>query len=490
MMTPIVSNNFQEFTPRLSANNVTFSGALSTDNDGRTIASPNCAITSFEWILLSKPEGAADPAMSQSGELGSELTITIPPNQLGSFLLMLRVSDGTTSAPSSLLDAPNSALAVASIKSAVLGLHLMAEGERFHGDRTNENLLLIEAEINSLRDAVLAAGEMPFATSERLGSVKLNEPHYDGQPDESPAVVYTQGDTWRTLTQGADATGLHFHPEYEGGGSGGGDGAGAYHLLRPDLLVNTGDIVWSAQGIGSVVGLSSANSSALVGASFGTSNDGNLYFDVNTNAASTILLTELDPSIGDCMILVDVMVSPVVASALAAQRLDNAEAVGAFWEAMLIVEARDGSVAGYLNSLYDPNLISKPTDCAAVGMSLHDWTPKAMDFGTLPHSNTLNADVAGAPILTNALKQGALTSKAIFGVRRMGQTFRTYLSLDNGAMFPIGATTDINSTSFSKLSVYLSARAQNIGLRIETSSLRVIANLDDYGLSPAFLPAT
>tara|TARA_R110002110_G_scaffold92555_11_gene241493 strand:+ start:2936 stop:4414 length:1479 start_codon:yes stop_codon:yes gene_type:complete len=492
-MSSIVTNSFQEFAPTSNARAVIFSGEQSTDSLGFTIASPNCLITLFQWVLLSKPEGAPDPLATVSGTLDSDIVITIPANEQGSFLYLLKITEGGVQSPEDFLSAPSSAFAVASVTTSTLGLHLMAEGERFHGDRTNENLLLIEAEVDQLRATVANAGDMPYATNQRLGSVKLNEAHFNGAVDESPDVVYTHGDTWKLLTEGGDATPLHIHPAYENPVGGGGSGTGgAYHYLRPDLLTGANDIIWSDVGLNNVIAVDGTNSDSTQTANFTASVDGNLLLDVGSSKMSSILLTDIDPNIGDFFVVIDMLVSPVSASAHHSSGSENAEAVNAYWEAMLVVEARDSSTGRYLDNAFDAGLISKPQGIAAVGMTLHNWTAKAMDFGVTPFNNTFNLDAGESiPLLTKTLPQGSLSGRVQLGVKRIGDGLRCFISVDDGGFYPTGLIVDTSTINNDKYSVYLSARAPqtNVGLRIETSAVRVVSNLDQYGLSPAFNPA-
>ena len=495
-MTSIVTNAFQELPTNTNPRTFTFSGASSTDSQGRTIASTECTITGFKWTLLSKPNGAPDPTTALSGTLDSDLTITVPAEQSGSFLYILTLLENGVETPLSLLTAPNSAFALASLTSPELDLHLLAEGERFHADRSNANLIKLENAIKQLRTDVADAGNMPYATHQRLGSVKLNEAAADGVESDQPAVVYAAGALWKTLSEGGIATNFHTHPEYEnqgGGGGGTGDGTGgAYHILRPDLLVGAYDKVWKNDGVSSVIAVDGTNSQAGVGASFSSSTDSNLILDVNKAASSSIVLNEIKKDIGDFFAVIDAHVSPVTPGAQLYNRLENAESVNNFWEVMLVAEARDTSTGEYLAAAYDANAVTKPSNLAAVGMTLNDWTPKAMDFGTAPFQNTFNDDLPNKPyVLTKTFPSGSLKGRVLLGVKRLGDTLRTFISTDDGGFFPTGDVVDISNFSYSHITIYLSARCPmaNVGLRIETSGLRVISNLDEFGLTPGFNPA-
>jgi hypothetical protein len=490
-MTSIVTNAFQELPTTLNSRSITFSGALSTDSQGRTIASAECTITGFNWTLLSKPDNAPDPTFVLSGTLDSDLTITIPGSQSGSFLYLLTLIENSVETPLSLLTAPNSAFAVASLTSPELDLHLLAEGERFHADRSNSNLIKLENAIKALRSDVTDAGNMPYATTARLGSVKLNEAAASGVESDQPAVVYAEGSLWKTLSEGGVATGLHTHPEYENQGGGGGGTGGVYHILRPDLLTGPHDKSYSGDGISTIIPLDSTNSAAETGANFGSSTDGNLILDVDKAQSSTILLNDVKQETGNFFAIIDVLVSPVTSEAQRLNRLENAEAINTHWEVMLAAEARDDSTGQYLVDAYNPLFIDKPSNVAAVGMVLHDWTPKAMEFGTHPFRNTFNDVGNDRPVLTKAFPSGGLTSRVLLGVKRLGDSLRTFISVDDGGFYPTGDVVDISNIAYSHISLYLSARCPmaNVGLRIETTGIRVLTGLDQFGAAPNFNPA-
>lgn len=492
---------------------VTLDGSQSQDSQGRTIASVDCELTQFEWLLLSKPDGASDPSLSTSGVLGSSATVTIPAGIEGSFLYLLRVYEGVDFSPTSLSVSPNSAFSAIGFRSEELNLELVAEGERNHGDRDNANLIKIDDAIQLIRTDVSALAPTPIATTVLLGKSRLNEANDppSGADPNSPEVVNADGVTWRTLSLGGVATGLHTHPEYVV--SGGSSGTGGMHRdLRPDLLTGTYDKVWSDSLVGSALMLDDQNSSsALVGTNRQESIDGNLLIECGSVTAGKKSVTlariqtmPIDVSTETFWAMVDMRLHPLVASSEVSQKLDSASSTESNIEAMFIAEFRDSNTSTTpLYESFGGSSANIPSEVAqavanataqqtavAVGWSMHDWTSKAMEFGTTPFLNTLNGD-GTERVLSKGLEQGSLYSEVTFAIKYYSGVCRPFIGM-NGGWFAIGNPQAVSPSSpYDTVDFYMGGTTGSdvLNLRIETTGLRIIrTTLDDFGVTPQFEP--
>ena len=484
-MLSIISQQVYGFNYNPSApTQVTLDGSQSQDTQGRTIAVIDCALTQFEWILLSKPDGASDPSVSTSGTLDSMATVTIPAGLEGSFLYLLRIYEGAEFSPVSLSTTPNSAFSAIGFRS-----------------------------IQVIRSDVSALAPTPYATTVLLGKSKLNEindPPSGADPTE-PAVVNSDGVTWRTLSLGGVGTGLHTHPEYVVSGGSGGTG-GMHRDLRPDLLTGTYDKVWADSLVGSALMLNQNNSSSsIAGTNRQESIDGNLLIECGAISLgkksvtlSRIQTMPIDLSTETFWAMVDMRLHPLVASSAIGQGLDSASATATNLEAMFIAEFRDSNTS--ITSLYESfggssanipaetaQAVSNATaqqTAVAVGWSIHDWTSKAMEFGTTPFLNTLNGD-GTERILSKGLEQGSIYSEVTFAIKYYSGMCRAFVGM-SGGWFALGNAQAVSpSAPYDTVDFYIGGTtgSPDLNLRIETTGLRIIrTTLDDFGVIPPFTP--
>lgn len=529
-MLAIISQNTYSFAYNNgSPTQLSLDGSQSQDTQGRTIASNDCAITQFEWILLSKPDGATDPNISASGTLGEIATITIPAGIVGGYLYLLRVYEGTDFSSPTLDETPNSALAGISFRSENLGLHVLAEGTRNHGDRSSENLILLDNAINSNTVNIQALAPTPVATTTTLGKSKLseiNDPQSSTADPAQPIVVNADGEKWRTLTENGVATGYHTHPEYQnsgGGGTGGTGTGGRHHHLRPDLLTGDYDRVWSENQTewgNAEPMLGSLTNSIIAFPNRHHSLDYNLLVDTyndsslsNQRALTVVKLQDIanlgQPMSTDIWAVMDLRIQPVHDTSTISQKRDAIEGVGVSYEAMFVGEFYDANDSSRtpLFEVYGGThgTASRPLSSAdvkgamdvlqaqdttvAVGYTMDNWSNRATEFGTAPFTNTFNGDEGqSVPILTKRISQGFCVTDCLFGIRLRNGIARTYISISGGGWTAIGDPTTITN-DFNAVRFYMAGTSgsSSLGLRMETTGLRVIMFAQDiYGLTPNY----
>lgn len=526
MLAIINQNTFSFAYNNGSPTQVSLDGSQSTDSQGRTIANNDCSLTQFEWLLLSKPDGASDPNIAVSGVLGEQAVITIPAGITGGFLYLLRVYEGSQYSSPTLDETPNSALAGISFRSPNLGLHVLAEGTRNHGDRSNENLILLDNAIHNNTVNINALAPTPVATTTTLGKSKLsevNDPASSTADPNEPIVVNADGVKWRVLTEGGNAQGYHHHPEYEGNNSGGTGGTGTggrHHHLRPDLLSGDYDKVWSRNGnewSEAIPMLGSQTNSIISFPSRQASIDNNLIVDTYNHSTllsqKALTVVKLQDITGlqqtqDVWAVMDLRIQPVhLESDVLPSKHDSIEGVGLNYEAMFVgefydsndssrtplFEAYGGSVATQTRP-FDSQSLKDALDNAefqdttvAVGYSMNDWSNRATEFGTHPFKNTFNGD-GSDNILTKRVSQGFSVTDCLFGIRVRNMIARTYISISGGGWVAIGnpmtITSDFNSVRF-----YMAGTSgsSTLGLRMETTALRIVLfEQDQYGLFPPY----
>ena len=526
MLAIISQNTFSFAYNNGSPTQVSLDGSQSTDSQGRTIASNDCAITQFEWLLLSKPDGASDPNISASGVLGETAVITIPAGIVGGFLYLLRIYEGSEFSSPTLDETPNSAIGSIAFKSENLGLHVLAEGTRNHGDRSNENLILLDNAIHGNTVNISALAPTPVASTTTLGKAKLsevNDPASSTADVNQPIMVNADGEKWRVLSENGVATGYHTHPEYQnsGGGSGGTGTGGRHHHLRPDLLTGDYDKVWSRNGsewLDAIPMLGSATNSIIGFPTRHASVDTNLIIDTyNNNALSnqralTVVklqeITSLTAS-QDIWAVMDLRIQPVHEESNVSQKKDSIEGVGIDYEAMFVgefyddndstrtplFEAYGGSVGSETKPLSSGSTTTALANAGsqdstvAVGYTMTNWSNRATEFGSHPFNNTFNGDGGeSSPVLTKQVGQGFSVTDCLFGIRLRNGIARTYLSVSGGGWMAIGNPLTISS-GFNAVRFYLAGTSgsSTLGLRLESTALRVIMfSQDAYGLFPAY----
>ena len=521
-MLAIITQNTHSFSYSTSARQVTLDGSTSQDSAGRTILSPDFAVTQFEWLLLSKPEGQPDPAISTSGSMGELATVTFPAGVQGGYLYLLKVYEGTESSSSTFSETPNSALSSIEFRSQYLSLHVLPEGERNHGDRDNANILSIDKSVGELELIVNGIAAVPVATDVVLGKSKLNEANAAGIGDPAnPEVVNADGEKFRTLTLGGVATGYHTHPEYAGGGGGGGGGTGTggrHHHLRPDLLTGSYDKVWSKDNTewSTATPMLGSITDSIIGAPFRhASVDYNLLVDCynndpslsNQRALTVVKLQDVGSLTlaDDIWAVMDLRLQPVQHFDNLSLKSDLAESVGMRYEAMFIGDFYNSTETARrpLHEAYGGSF-SLPTDAdgiadaleaaafqnstVAVGWTMSDWSTRASDFGTHPFNNTFNGDGGIQTILTKQLSQGSMHLEALLGIQLRNGVARTYISLQTGGWVAIGSPVTL-PTDFDSVSFYLAGTSgdSTLGLRMETTALRIIRySQDAFGLYPSY----
>ena len=492
------------------AQTATLDGGPSEDSAGVTISDPACLITQFEFILLAKPSGAADPVVVTSGTLDSVLTVPIPAGFQGTFFYLLKIYEGANASSTTLIETPNSAFGAIHVGTDTLSLNLMAEGERNYGDRINENWNILDNAITALQLLVGAGVTLPVATNLIMGISKLNEVN-SVNVGSDPVVVNANGLLWQTLTTGGNATGYHSHNEFASGAG------GRHHILRPDLCVGSEDVVFKTDGILDTTKLTPAQTVAE--AITQTSVDGNLLIDCESRqsqvrACSVVIVKkEFTAPTQDFLVAIDLRYE-LIAKGNADAAMIEAESTSQEMEAMVILCGDPVAIPATpcqeifgttvfstppsSSEIYDhTNEMAAQTKAYAIGVvRTGAGSLESMSYGTVPFLQGLNAPHdPNQCMLTSRISQSSIDTEMCYIIKVVTRVedgennkyAQGYVSTNGGGLIAVGPPYQLDA-AITKYAV-LAAGSYNelkTAIRLEVTAVRVIEGLDDDGVKPAF----